>query len=156
KRELEATTTLTYSTNSDSASGSKAALASPGAPSSEPMVVRVTSSAEYIVNEIKTHKRGVLTTLGAVLLITLGSLAFISYRNHSIESIAVLPFIIQNEGQNPGSDAETLRDAITDSIINNLSQLSSLNVKPRGAVLKFKDREVDPQEVAKALDVHAV
>ena len=49
-----------------------------------------------------------------------------------------------------------LGDAITDSIINNLSQLPNLDVKPRVAVQRYKDREVDPQEVASALDVHAV
>ncbi|HKQ75001.1 MAG TPA: protein kinase [Blastocatellia bacterium] len=156
KRELEATTTLTYSTKVDSASGSKVALALPGAPSSEPMVVRVTSSAEYIVNEIKTHKRGVLTTLAALALIAVVFFAFFADRNHAIASIAVLPFINQNDDPNKRSDAETLSDAITDSIINNLSQLSSLNVKPRGAVLRYKDREVDPQEVGKALNVHGV
>jgi TolB-like protein/Flp pilus assembly protein TadD len=49
-----------------------------------------------------------------------------------------------------------LGDAITDSIINNLSQLPNLDVKPRGAVLRYKDREVDPQEVGNDLGVHAV
>src|SRR5215475_4260800 len=153
KRELEATTTLTYSTNVDSASGSKAMAVASGASSSEPMAVRVTSSAEYIVSEIKRHKRGALLTLATLLLIAAGSLAFFT-REHPIESIAVLPFV--NEDPNAGPDAKMLSDAITDSIINNLSQVSSLNVKPRGAVLRYKDREADPQEVAKALDVHAV
>jgi TolB-like protein len=120
------------------------------------MVVRVTSSAEYIVNEIKTHKHGVLVTLGALLLITVATLAFFADRNHTIESIAVLPFINQNDDPNARSDAETLSEAITDSIINNLTQLSSLDVKPRSAVLRYKNREVDPQEVGKALNVHGV
>src|SRR5262249_27592543 len=35
-------------------------------------------------------------------------------------------------------------------------QLSNLNVKPRGAVLRYKNKEVDAREVARALDVHAV
>src|SRR5262245_21429922 len=156
KRELEATTTLTYSAKVDSGSGSKVAMAPTGAPSSEPMVVRVTSSAEYLVNEFKIHKRGILTALGAMVVIALATLAIFTARNHAIESIAVLPFIIQNDDPNARSDAETLSESITDSIINNLSQLSGLNVKPRGAVLRYKDREVDPQEVGKTLDVHAM
>ena len=155
KRELEATTTSTYSTNVDSASGSKLALA-PTVPTSEPMVVRVTSSAEYIVNEIKTHKFGIITALTAMLIITVATLSFFAYRNHTIESIAVLPFITQNEDPKGASDTETLGDAVTDSIINNLSQLSSLDVRPRGAVLRYKGREVDPQEVLRDLDVHGV
>jgi len=115
----------------------------------------MTSSAEYIVSEIKRHKRGALLTLVTLLLITAASLAFFT-REHPIESIAVLPFINQNDDPNARADAEMLSDTITDSIINNLSQLSSLNVKPRGAVLRYKGREVEPQEVAKDLGVHAV
>ncbi len=123
------------------------------------MVVRVTSSAEYIVNEIKRHKRGVLLTVVALSLIVFATLTFVVNRDHpieSIESIAVLPFVTQNDDPQAGSDAAALGDAITDSIINNLSQLPNLDVRPRGAVLRYKDREVDPQEVAKDLDVHAV
>ena len=159
KRELEATTTLTYSTNVDSNSGSKAAMMLPGAPSSGPsgsMGVRVTSSAEYIVNEIRHHKRGLLTTLAAIVLIVAASVAFFKGREHAIESIAILPFIIQNDDSNASINAEALSDAITENIINNLSQLSGLNVKPRLAVLKYKGREVDPQEVGRDLQVHSV
>ncbi|MCI0418326.1 MAG: tetratricopeptide repeat protein, partial [Acidobacteria bacterium] len=67
-------------------------------------------------------------------------------------SIAVLPFVNQNTDDN----ARLLSDAITDSIINNLSRLSNLDVKPRSAVLRFSNREVEPKEVAKELNVHAV
>ncbi|MGH9769350.1 MAG: TPR end-of-group domain-containing protein, partial [Blastocatellia bacterium] len=165
KRELEATTTLSYSANVETASGARAAMATlsgalKGASSSEPVVVRVTSSAEYIVNEIKLHKRGFLAAVVALSLIVMAYFAFFTDRNHAIGSIAVLPFVIQNDdpnaGPNAGKDAETLSDAITDSIINNLSQLSGLDVRPRGAVLRYKGREVDPEEVVKTLGVHAV
>jgi eukaryotic-like serine/threonine-protein kinase len=153
KRELEATTTLSYAVSD---SGSKVALARPSDPSSEPMVVRVTSSAEYIVSEIKRHKRGVLIALVVLSLGIAASLAFFVGRDHPIESIAILPFITQNDDPNGSSDAEALGDAITESIINNLSRLPSLNVRPRGAVRRYKGREVDPQDVAKDLNVHAV
>jgi len=170
KRELESTTTLTYPTNQAMDSGLKAAPGyeadvipgglSTGASSSEPVVVRTSSSAEYIVNEIKRHKRGILITLAALLLIVTAATAFFVDRDHTIDSIAVLPFVNQNDDPNAGPDAAVdaglLGDAITDSIINNLSQLSNLNVKPRGAVLRYKGHEVDAREVAKTLDVHAV
>jgi serine/threonine protein kinase/tetratricopeptide (TPR) repeat protein len=156
KRELEATTTLSYAANAETSSGSRIAMASSTAPSSEPMVIRAISSAEYIVGEIKRHKRGFLLSVVALSLAVFASLTFFINRDHPIESIAVLPFVIQNEDPQAGSEVAELGDAIADSIINNLSQLPSLDVKPRGAVLSYKGREVDPREVASALDVHAV
>jgi serine/threonine protein kinase/Tfp pilus assembly protein PilF len=156
KRELEATTTLSYAANTETSSGSRIVVASSSASQSEPIVVRAISSAEYIVGEIKRHKRGFLLTLVALSLAVFATLTFIVSRDHPIESIAVLPFVTQNDDPNAESEVAELGDAITDSIINNLSQLPSLNVRPRGAVLRYRDREVDPQEAAKALDVHAV
>ena len=83
-------------------------------------------------------------------------MTFFVNRDHPIESIAVLPFVTQNDDPNAESEVAALGDAITDSIINNLSQLPNLNVKPRVAVQRYKDREVDPREAARTLDVHAV
>ena len=71
KRELEATTTLSYAANAETSSGSRAAMTTSTASSSEPMVVRVTSSAEYIVDGIKRHKRGFLLTLAAISVIVI-------------------------------------------------------------------------------------
>jgi eukaryotic-like serine/threonine-protein kinase len=156
KRELEATTTMSYSANAETSGGSRIATAAPTASSLEPMVIRAISSAEYIVGEIKRHRRGFLLTVGALSLTVIATLTFILNRHHTIESIAVLPFVTQNDDPQAGSDTAMLGDAIADSIINDLSQLPNLDVKPRGAVLRYKDREVDPQEVAAALDVHAV
>jgi eukaryotic-like serine/threonine-protein kinase len=156
KRELEATTTLSYAVNAETSSGSRIAMASSTAPSSEPMVIRAISSAEYIVGEIKRHKRGFLLTLVALSLAVFATLTFVINRDHPIESIAVLPFVTQNDDPQAGTDTSMLGDAIADSIINNLTQLPSLDVKPRGAVLAYKGREVDPREVGRALDVHAV
>jgi len=166
KREYEVTATLAYSINSTTDSGSKAAISyetavipagdSANLPTTEPIIIRTTSSAEYIVSQIKHYKRGVLATLAAIVLIVAAALYFFADRSHTIDSIAVLPFVNQNPDPNAGRDAQLLSDAITDSIINNLSQLSNLNVKSRSAVLRYKDREVDVKEVAKDLDVHAV
>src|SRR5206468_6626857 len=51
----------------------------------------------------------------------------------SIDSIAVLPF--ENVGEDP--NAEYLSDGITESIINNLSQLSKLKVMARSTVFRY-------------------
>ncbi|MBO0858618.1 MAG: protein kinase [Chloracidobacterium sp.] len=156
KRELEATTTMSYSASANTSSGSRTAIARSNETSSGPMVVRAISSAEYIVSEISRHRRGFLLTTLILSLTAIAAWAIFSNRHHSIESIAVLPFFTQNDDPQDKTETALLSDAITDSIINDLSQLPNLDVKPRGAVLKYKDREVDPREVASALNVHAV
>ncbi|MBO0726438.1 MAG: protein kinase [Blastocatellia bacterium] len=156
KRELEATTTMSYSANANTSSGSRAAIAHSNASSSDPMVVRAISSAEYIVSEISRHRRGFLFAIAVLSIAAIATWTFFSNRHHPIESIAVLPFVTQNDVPQNATETAMLGDAITDSIINDLSQLPNLDVKPRGAVLIYKGREVDPREVASALNVHAV
>jgi TolB-like protein/DNA-binding winged helix-turn-helix (wHTH) protein/Tfp pilus assembly protein PilF len=67
-------------------------------------------------------------------------------------SIAVLPFV--NASNNP--DVEYLSDGITESLINSLSQLSAFKVIARNSSFKYKGKNVDPQEVARALGVEAI
>jgi serine/threonine protein kinase/TolB-like protein/Tfp pilus assembly protein PilF len=78
-------------------------------------------------------------------------------RAQAIDSIAVLPFT------NDGADAnmEYLGDGITESLINNLSQLPTLRVAARSAVFRYKakeidGKEIDPQKIGQDLHVTAV
>src|SRR5213078_3602528 len=75
-----------------------------------------------------------------------------STKRGPIDSLAVLPFI--NASADP--EAEYLSDGITESIINNLSQLSGLRVTARSTVFRYKGRESNPQEVGQELSVGAV
>jgi eukaryotic-like serine/threonine-protein kinase len=75
-----------------------------------------------------------------------------SGRSKAIDSIAVLPF--ENASNDP--NAEYLSDGITESIINNLSQLPKLKVMARSTVFRFKNQQVDPQRVGNDLGVRAV
>jgi serine/threonine protein kinase len=70
----------------------------------------------------------------------------------TIDSLAVLPLL----NVSAELDAEYLCDGITESIINTLSQLSKLRVAPRSTVVRYKGREVDPQQVGRDLGVRAV
>lgn len=70
----------------------------------------------------------------------------------AINSVAILPLV--NVSADP--NAEYLSDGITESIINNLSQLPRLRVMARSTVFRYKGRDVDPQEVGRELNVHAV
>ena len=76
----------------------------------------------------------------------------ISTNRQAIDSLAVLPFV--NAGADP--EAEYLSDGITESIINNLSQLSQLRVMARSTVFRYKGLESDWQEAGRRLGVHAV
>ena len=73
-------------------------------------------------------------------------------RSTAIDSLAVLPFV--NASGDP--DGEYLSDGITESIINKLSQLSSLRVVPRSVVFRYKGKDVDPETVAREVHARAV
>ena len=70
----------------------------------------------------------------------------------AIEAIAILPF--HNEGGD--LEMEYLSDGLTESVINNLSQLPSLRVMAWGTVARFKEQEITPLEVGRTLGVRAV
>ena len=105
--------------------------------------------------------RWLLVALGSLLL-TIGGI-FI-YRSLTaspvltaaprpqIESIAVLPF--KNDSGNP--DVEYLSDGVTESLINSLSQLPQLKVIAKNSSFQYKGKEVNPQDVSRALGVHAI
>ena len=164
KRDLETTTTGSFSATSGSNSGGKRisyeteVTATEDLSASTPterIIIRTTSSAEYLVSQIKQHKRAFMLSLGTIIVIFAGIFTYnekFHSKDHPIESIAVLPFATL---KNADENARMLSDAITVSIINNLTQLSTLNVKPRSAVLKFTGDD-DAIAVAKALNVHAV
>ena len=116
------------------------------------------SSGELIVNELKQHKTAII--IGAVLVVIAGAAAVFGIRSYlharnteaAVESIAVIPFVNQNEDQN----AEWISDGLTESIINNLTQVPNLKVIARSSVFRYKGRETDPIAVGKELGVRAV
>ncbi|HUQ32217.1 MAG TPA: serine/threonine-protein kinase, partial [Pyrinomonadaceae bacterium] len=119
--------------------------------------VRTTSSAEYLIDGIRRHKRGFAIATLMVLLVAAVGVGYWFFVRHSsnasqIQSIAVLPFV--NASGNP--DVEYLSDGMTESLINNLSQLPKLSVKARSSVFRYKGREVEPQQIAGELSVQAV
>ena len=96
--------------------------------------------------------------LVAIIIAAVGVVYFsrggkaVSSPGNVIESIAVLPFA------NAASDTETeyFNDKITESLINNLSQLPKLRVVPRSLAFDYKGREVDLSKIARELNVRAV
>jgi eukaryotic-like serine/threonine-protein kinase len=118
---------------------------------------RDSSSArvEIAAAQPKKSKTLVWAIAGIVALALVAGGAFLwRSRNNSdqITSVAVMPFV--NASNNP--DSEYLSDGITESLINNLSQLPNLTVMARSSVFRYKGRDVDPQTVAKDLKVQAL
>ena len=73
-------------------------------------------------------------------------------RSKAIDSLAILPLVNASSEQ----ETEYLSDGITESIINSLSQLPKLKVMARSTVFRYKEKDVDPLEVGRELNVRAV
>ncbi len=117
------------------------------------------SSAEYVVNQVKSHKRAAIVTLAVLLVLMAGAIFYASRLRqtnaggeHAISSIAVLPFA----NLNADPDTEYLSDGITDNIIDRLSRLPNLKVMAHTAVFHYKGRETDPRTIGSELGVEAV
>src|SRR5207253_1636105 len=70
----------------------------------------------------------------------------------SFNSVAVLPF--ENGSKDPNVDY--LSDGMTDSLINNLSQLPNLKVIGRNSAFHYRGVQTDTQTVGKELGVQAI
>lgn len=111
-------------------------------------------SNDYVVTRIKRHKLFATITVFVLVIAIVGLIVYLPPRptDGTIDSIAVLPFINQNNDPN----TEFLSDGITESIINSLSQLPNLKVMSRNSVFHYKGKEMDAQTVAKELKVQSV
>ena len=111
------------------------------------------------VKKENTGKRILLGSLAlAICLFILTALVFFKRNSGKVfDSIAVLPFKIENiePGQEP--ETEYLADGITETIIANLAKLPGLKkVIARSSVFQYKGVDIDPQEVGKELGVEAL
>ena len=116
------------------------------------------SSAEYVVSQIKNHKRGVIAILGILLLaIATGAVIYGWRLKHpaaaaqpEIKSLAVLPLKSLDAGENyPGV-------GIADAVIRRISQTGQLTVRPTSAVLKYLKEDTDSLTAARQLNADAV
>jgi TolB-like protein len=106
------------------------------------------------VSGMSRHKRAALVVLLVVAGIAAGGWYYFHAQNSQvvIHSIAVLPFTNVSKD----ADREYLSDGISESLINSLSQLPQLKVIARSSSFRYKGKDVDPQEVAKALGVEEI
>ena len=119
-------------------------------------VVQPTGEAHNFTGQIKPRKS--LTALALVALIVGAiSLGYYFYNSKKMlsggkKTLAVLPFV--NAGQDP--NAEYLADGVTESVTNNLSQLSSLKVMSRNSAFRFKNNQADIKNIAAQLGVETL
>ena len=121
----------------------------------DPGVLRSSSSAEYIAGEIRRHKKSVAVMALLVVSVAAVGLGYYLHARNSrvaIDSIAVLPF----KNTTADQDTEYFSDGISQSLINSLSQLPGIKVIASSSSFKYKEKDVDPQDVANALGVEAI
>jgi serine/threonine protein kinase len=121
---------------------------------SDIVLTRPTLNVQYFVNGIARHRRGVALAAAAMILAG-AAVAYFFYtarRGEAIDSVAVLPFL--NASGDPNADY--LSEGISDSIINSLSRLPNLKVNSLNSVLRYKGKQIDPQQVGREQNVRAV
>jgi len=93
---------------------------------------------------------GALVVLAAAVVLPFRY--FHSSKELGVDSIAVLPFTANDTSAN----GSVLKDGITSSLIESLSQLPNLRVMSRSSVAQYKGNQVDPVTVGRQLNVKAV
>jgi eukaryotic-like serine/threonine-protein kinase len=163
KRELEFAEELERSTVPRSMKATKNVAASgsienatallPAAVQTQKSLSQQTSSAEYVVSEIKKHKFASFVILAFVsLALVVGGYFFSNKRAATFDSIAVLPLV------NASGDKETefLSDGISETLINNFTRIPALRITARSTAFRYKGKEIEPQAVGRELDVDAI
>jgi TolB-like protein/Flp pilus assembly protein TadD len=112
---------------------------------------RKVTSIKVLTTGIKQH-RWIAAVSFVTLALVLTAAAYFTRPQEAIDSIAVMPFA--NVSADPNS--EYLSDGISDSIINNLSELPNLKVSSLTSVLRYKGKQIDPRVMAQELNVRAV
>jgi eukaryotic-like serine/threonine-protein kinase len=100
----------------------------------------------------RTSRIIAIATLVLVSLMAITAWSIFNRDGSAIESIAVLPF----HNASGDANAEYLSDGLSESVINNLSQLPSLRVSARSAVFRYKGKDADPMRVGQDLRVRSV
>lgn len=120
--------------------------------------VQTNETQSSFSRQIKRHKRGVFAALAVLLIVAVFGWWFYANRFaasadvKSIKSIAVLPL------ENLSGDAAQnyFADGMTEALIGNLSQISSLKVISRTTVMKYKKSGKSIPEIAKELGVDGI
>jgi len=153
KHELEFAAKLERSTSPEIREASEATKNTATDPSDRAIQ---TATTHDITRPLKTRRTMWLILTALVVMVAVVFFGYSRYVGRGggsrIRSIAVLPFA--NADGNP--DTEYLSDGISESLINSLSKLPGVKVIARSSSFRYKGKEADPQEVARALGVEAI
>jgi TolB-like protein/tetratricopeptide (TPR) repeat protein len=95
---------------------------------------------------------GVVAFVFVIAAIAVAAFYLGSSGRSRIDSVAVLPFLNVSGDAN----AEYLIDGITEGVIDRLSGLPNVKVISRTSAFRYKQRDIEPQKVAKELGVDAL
>jgi eukaryotic-like serine/threonine-protein kinase len=120
--------------------------------------IAASSSAEYIVNQVKSLKLGAVITMVVLVLVTVTGAFIYRWRLNPtaapsqpvIKSLAVLPLKSLDAGEN------YLGAGIADAVIRKISQTGQLTVRPTSAILKYLKEDTDSLAAARQLNADAV
>jgi serine/threonine protein kinase/Tfp pilus assembly protein PilF len=114
------------------------------------------STADSILGLARRYKWAVLASGLALILLVFAISRLVSTEH--LDSLAILPFsyVSSNPQFMANPDREYLSDGLTESIINNLSQLANLKVIARSSVFRYKGKGLDAQATGRELNVRAV
>jgi len=112
--------------------------------------------AQRILNKVRRHHWAMLASALAIILLVVAITRLLSTEH--LDSLAILPFTyVSSDPQFMGNpDREYLSDGLTESIINNLSQLGNLKVIARSSVFRYKGKDLDVRSIGRELDVRTV
>ncbi len=118
------------------------------------MAAKLESSGQTNRRQVKQRKPVMFIALLILVSLAVGVGLYLYSRKTEapIDSIAVLPFTNQNRAE----ETEYLADGLTESIINNLTQLAELRVVNRNSAFRYKGKEDDPLSAGQTLGVRAV
>jgi len=112
--------------------------------------------ADSILSKAPRNKWALLASALALILLAVAISRWLA-TEHSY-SLAILPFTYASSDAqlmaNP--DREYLSDGMTESMINNLSQLTNLKVIARSSVFRYKGKDLDVKAIGRGLNVRSV
>jgi TolB-like protein/predicted Ser/Thr protein kinase/Flp pilus assembly protein TadD len=94
--------------------------------------------------------RALVALAGLLLAVIVAAIVY--YHVTKVQSLAVMPVI--NKSGDQGIDY--LGEGLTDTLIQGLSRFPRLRVRPRTLITGYKDKQIDPLEVARALNVEMI
>lgn len=118
----------------------------------EPATVSQPQPAAATRQLAKPRSLKLVFAIAFAVALAAGTYFIFGKKSAAFDSIAVLPF----ENQNNDSETEYLADGLTETIINDLTSISSLRVISRNSVYRFKGKQLDLATVAKELGVPVV